>query len=92
MACQTNINMILFTRGFRIYIALHAMYRISSDKILNTFFIRSSAHLGCFHAFIVTWSAMNTGEHVSLQVRGFPQIYARSGIAGSYGNSVFLVF
>jgi len=74
--------------SFHGWVIVHYIYIFC----IHIFFIRSSAHLGCFHAFIVTWSAMNTGEHVSLQVRGFPQIYARSGIAGSYGNSVFLVF
>ena len=57
-------------------------------------FIHSSVsgHLGCFHVLaIVNSAAVNIGVHVSFWIRVF--IFSgytpRSGIAGSYGNSVF---
>ena len=34
-------------------------------------------------------SAMNTEVHVSFQVRAFSRYMPMSGIAGSYGNSIF---
>ena len=60
----------------------------------DIFFIRSSfdGHLGCFHVLVtVTSAAMNIGVHVSFQIRAsaFSEYMPRSGIAGSYGNSIF---
>ena len=62
--------------------------------IYHTFFICSSVdgHLGCFHVLaIVDSAAMNIGVHVSFWVRAFifSRFMSRSGIAGSYGNSIF---
>ena len=56
--------------------------------------IRSSVdgHLGCFHVLaIVSSAATNIGVHVSFQIRVFvfSEYMPRSGIAGSYGNSIF---
>ena len=46
--------------------------------------------LGCFHILaVVNSAAMNTGVHVSLQSMIFSEYIPRSGIAGSYGSSVF---
>ena len=43
----------------------------------------------CFHVLaIVNSAAMNTGVHVSFQITVFSGYMPRSGIAGSYGNSV----
>ena len=56
------------------------------------FFIWSSVdgHLGCFHVLaVVNSAAMNSGVHVSFQVTVFSGYMPRSGIAGSYGISVF---
>ena len=55
-------------------------------------FIQSSVnrHLGCFHVFtIVNSAAVNTGPHVSFWIMFFSGCMPRSGIAGSYGSSVF---
>jgi len=55
-------------------------------------FIRSSVdgHLGCFHVLaIVNTAAMNTGVFVPFQIMVFCGCIPRSGIAGSYGSSVF---
>ena len=59
----------------------------------HIFFIHSSVdgHLGCFHVLaIVNSAAVNTGVHISFQIRVFifSRYMPRSGIAGSYGNSI----
>ena len=58
----------------------------------HIFFIHSSVdgHLGCFHVLaIVNSAAMNTGVHVSFRTVFFSGYMPRSGIAGSYGSSIF---
>ena len=60
----------------------------------HIFFIHSSVdgHLGCFHVLaFVNSAAMNTGVHVSFWIRVsvFSRYMPRSGIAGSYDNSIF---
>ena len=58
----------------------------------HIFFIRSSVdeHLGCFHVLAIVNSAtVNIGVHVSFLIRVFSRYMPRSGIAGSYGNSIF---
>ena len=58
----------------------------------HVFFIDSSVdgHLGCFHDLaIVNSAAMNIGVHVSFGIKVFFGSVPRSGIAGSYGNSIF---
>ena len=56
------------------------------------FFIHSSVngHLGCFHALaIVNSAAVNIGVHVSFRIMVFSGYMPGSGIAGSYGSSIF---
>jgi len=59
--------------------------------VYHMFFIRLSVHghLACFHVLaVVNSAAVNIGVNVSFQIRVF--IFSpRSGIAGSYGNSIF---
>ena len=58
----------------------------------HIFFIHSSVdgHLGCFHDLaIVNSAAVNTGVHVSFWIMVFPGYMPSSGIAASYGNSIF---
>ena len=50
-------------------------------------------HLRCFHFLaIVNSAAMNIGVHVSFQIGVFSGYMPRSGIAGSYGNSIRIYF
>ena len=61
------------------------------------FFIRLSVHghLACFHVLaIVNSAAVNIGVNISFQIRVFifSRFMPRSGIAGSYGNSIFSFF
>ena len=58
----------------------------------HIFFIHSpvNGHLGCFHVLAIVISvAMNIGMRVSFQTIFFSEYMPRSGIAGSYGSSVF---
>ena len=58
----------------------------------HIFFIHLSVdgHLGCFHDLaIVNSAAMNIVVHVSLWIMVFSGYMPSSGIAGSYGNSIF---
>ena len=58
----------------------------------HIFFIYSSVdgHLGCFHVLaIVNSAAMNIGVHVSFWIMVFFGYMPSSGIAGSYGSSIF---
>ena len=58
----------------------------------HIFFIQSSVagHLGCVHNLaIVNSAAMNIGVHVSFWIMVFSGYMPSSGIAGSYGHSIF---
>ena len=61
----------------------------------HIFFIHSSVdgHLGCFHVLaIVNKAAMNIVVHVSFWIMVFSGYMPSSGIAGSYGSSIFSFF
>ena len=61
-------------------------------NIYNHIFIHSpvDGHRGCFHVLAIVYNAaVNTGVHVSFQTMFFSGCVPRSGIAGSYGSSIF---
>jgi len=50
----------------------------------------SMNNLGCLYVLaIVNSAAVNIGVHVSFQTMVFSRCMPRSGIAGSYGSSIF---
>ena len=58
----------------------------------HIFFIHSSVneHLGCFHVWaIVNSAAINIRVHVSFGIMVFSRYMPMSGVAGSYGSSIF---
>ena len=60
--------------------------------LYHSFLIHSSAngHLGCSHFLaIVNSAAMNIGVHMSLSILVFLVYMPSSGIAGSYGSSIY---
>ena len=58
------------------------------------YYLHSSVdgHLGCFHVLAnVSSAAMNIGVHVAFRIMVFSGYMPRSGIAGSYGSSIFSI-
>ena len=61
----------------------------------HSFLIHSPAdgHLGCFHVLaIINSASMNIGVHMSLSDLVSLVCMPRSGIAGSYGSSIYSFF
>ena len=55
--------------------------------------LSADGHLGCFHVLAIINSAvMNNGVHVSLSDLVSLMCMPRSGIAGSYGSSIWNSF
>ena len=80
-----NLQMALFCSFFK-------DEKYSIVYMYHIFFIHSSVdgHLGCFHVLaIVNSAAVNIGTHVSFRIMVFSRYMPRSGIAGSYGSSIF---
>ena len=84
VAADGMISFFLMTESYSIYIYIY-----------HVFFTHSSVngHLGYFHALAtVNRAAVNIGRHVSFQIIIFSGYMPRSGIARSYGSSIFSVF
>ena len=80
------LQMALFHSFFCGWVVFHCIY-------IHIFFIHSSVdgHLSYFHVLaIVNSAAMDIGVHVSFQIRVFSGYMPKSGIVGSYGNSVLI--
>ena len=66
----------------------HSLFHTHTPHHLYPFIC--SGHLGCFHVLaVVNSAAVNIGVHASFQIIVFSGYMPRSGIAGSYGNSIF---
>ena len=79
------LQMALF-HSFNGWVIFHCVY------MYHIFFIHSfvDAHLGCFDVFvIVNTDTMNIGVHISFWIMFFSRYMPGSGIAGSYGSSIF---
>ena len=66
--------------------------KYSAVYMCHIFFIHSSVdgHLGCFHVLAtVNGAAVNTVVHDSFWIMVFSGYMPSSGIAGSYGSSIF---
>ena len=93
--CLTSLSMVI---SRSIHVAANSIISFflmaeyySIVYMYHIFFIYSSVngHLGCFHVLaIVNSTAMNIGVHVSFRTMVFSRYIPRSGIAGSYGNSI----
>ena len=60
------------------------------DHIIFSIHSAVDGLLGCFHVFvIVNTAAVNTGVHTSFLIMICSGYMPRSGIAGSYGSSIF---
>ena len=67
-------------------------YSIVCVCVHHIFFIHSSVsgHLGCFHvSAVANTAAMNIGVPISFSIMFFSENIHKSGIAGSYGSSIF---
>ena len=92
--CMTVSRSIHVSTNDPISFLLMAEY-YSIVYIYHIFFIHSSVdrHLGCFHDLaIVNSAAVNIGVHVPFWIIVFSGYMPSSGIAGSYGNSIFSFF
>ena len=84
-------------KGIISFFFMAKLYICSIVYMYHIFFIHSpvDGHLGCFLSLnVVNSAAVNTGVHVSFQIRVFilSRYMPRGGIAGSYGSSGFSVF
>ena len=63
---------------------------ICATSSLSIHLLMDTGHLGCFYVLvIVNRAAMNTVVHDSFWIMVFSGYLPSSGIAGSYGNSIF---
>ena len=83
--------MLLQMPNFHSFLWLSSILLYMCVCVYDNFFIQSyDTHLGCIYVLaIVNSGAMSIGVHVSFIIKVFSKYMPRSGIAGSYGNSIF---
>ena len=78
----------LWLSNIPLYVCMCACIHTHTPHIFSCTYV--DGHLGCFHVLpIVNRAAMNYRVHVSFQIIVILRYMYRSGIARSYGNSIF---
>ena len=73
-----------------IYVYTHYIYIYTHTHTHLLIYSCVNGHFCCFHVLVIAHSAaMKIGVHVSFQIMVSSAYMPRSGIAGSYGSSIF---